>query len=821
MAGPHGGAGGDPAAVASRVPRPRMARAFSSAADEKRARRPTDILMLVCALAGLLGLSMLAPGPTDFDESVTELLSSLPGVAGWAWRAFFALISIWTVLLVVLAAARRERRILLRDYALAALLAVGAALLASLLAGTSASELLDAFITPQAPPHYLGLRIALCTAVVAAASPHLAHWLRFVGRGLLLLGGLSAVVLGVDLPIGATAGFLVGLAAAAITHLVLGSPGGRPTRAAVAEGLADLGIGVHTVVDEPLDLSGAARFLAEGDLGTRLGVKAYGRDAWDGQLLTSTWEALWRTGRAPDLSAGRLARAEHEALATLLAERSGASVLPLVAVGITVDADVLVVTRAGAGPALVPDASDDRIAETWSALDALHAAGLAHGSIGTDTVVLDDKGRVALTDLAAARLAAESRPQRIDEARLLVGWALEVGPDRALAAAQSALGPEGLQRVLPFLQPAALGSDARRGVRLASWGMRDLLKSAADLTGEETPDPERLARVSVGGLVKLVLLGMFGYWIVGMVSGVDWSQVAQAFRDADLALLAGALVLSPTVQVWLSLATLGATLVVLRYGPVLMLQYAIQFVGLVVPSSAARVALEVRFFTGWGMGAGPAMFVGVIDSVMGFAVQMVLIVIVLLTGLVGFAPPAESTSSSSTTSDSGGGHDALLVIAAVLAAAVLATALFPALRHQARVALPRFWLAVRTQLTEARGSLAVLRKPGKIGLMVLGNLGAQLTQALILGICLAAFGQHVSFAGLVLVNTGVSLFAGFMPVPGGMGVAEAGFTAGLVALGVPSDIALSTALMFRMVTFYLPPLWGVFAMKWLHRREYV
>lgn len=818
MADPHEG---DPAPAVSRAPRLRMARAYSSAADEKRARRPTDILMLVSALAGLVALALVAPGPTDFDESVTQLLSSLPGVAGWAWRAFFALISVWALLLIVLAAARRERRTLLRDYLLAVLLALGAALVASLAAGTSLSQLLEAFVTPHTPPHYLGLRIALCTAVVVTASPHLARWLRFVGRGLLLLGALSAVVLGVDLPIGVTAGFLVGLAAAALTHLVLGSPGGRPTRAAVAEGLADLGIGVHTVQDEPLDLSGAARFTAEGDLGTRLGVKAYGRDAWDGQLITSTWEALWRTVRAPDVGAGRLARAEHEALATLMAERAGAAVLPLVAVGVTVDSDVLVVTRAGAGPALVPDASEERVAETWSALGALHAAGLAHGSIEAATVVLDDSGRVALTDLSAARIAADARAQRIDEARLLVGWALEVGPDRALSTALTALGPEGLQRVLPFLQPAALGGDARRGVRHAPWGMRDLLKAAAQLTGQEAPDPERLARVSLGGLAKLALLGLFGYWIVGMVSGADWSQVAQAFRTADVALLVIALALSPVVQVWLSLATLGATTVVLRYGPVLMLQYAIQFVGLVVPSSAARVALEVRFFTGWGMGAGPAMSVGVIDSVMGFAVQIALIVIILLTGIVALTPAGDTTSSSSSASSSDGGHDALLVIAAVLAVAVLATVLFPSLRRQARVAIPRFWHAVRTQLAEARGSLAVLRKPGKIGLMVLGNLGAQLTQALILGICLAAFGQHVPFAGLILVNTGVSLFAGFMPVPGGMGVAEAGFTAGLVALGVPSDIALSTALMNRMVTFYLPPLWGAFAMKWLRRREYV
>jgi uncharacterized membrane protein YbhN (UPF0104 family) len=52
-------------------------------------------------------------------------------------------------------------------------------------------------------------------------------------------------------------------------------------------------------------------------------------------------------------------------------------------------------------------------------------------------------------------------------------------------------------------------------------------------------------------------------------------------------------------------------------------------------------------------------------------------------------------------------------------------------------------------------------------------------------------------------------------------VAEAGLTAGLQAIGVPGAVAVSTAVTFRLVTFYLPPLWGSFAMRWLRRNSYV
>jgi uncharacterized membrane protein YbhN (UPF0104 family) len=54
-----------------------------------------------------------------------------------------------------------------------------------------------------------------------------------------------------------------------------------------------------------------------------------------------------------------------------------------------------------------------------------------------------------------------------------------------------------------------------------------------------------------------------------------------------------------------------------------------------------------------------------------------------------------------------------------------------------------------------------------------------------------------------------------------MGVAEAAYTAGLVGLGVPNEVALPTAITFRLVTYYLPPIWGAGAMRWLRKRSYL
>ena len=152
---------------------------------------------------------------------------------------------------------------------------------------------------------------------------------------------------------------------------------------------------------------------------------------------------------------------------------------------------------------------------------------------------------------------------------------------------------------------------------------------------------------------------------------------------------------------------------------------------------------------------------------------------------------------------------------------VIVTLAVPKYRRALREAIPKYRAMLHSQASSAATALRVLRMPSKLGLILGGNFVSQLLQAIVLGLCLLAFGHHATLAELILVNTMASLFAGFMPVPGGMGVAEAAYTAGLVAIGVPNAAAMSTAIAFRIVTYYLPPIWGAAAMRWLRSHSYV
>ena len=72
-----------------------------------------------------------------------------------------------------------------------------------------------------------------------------------------------------------------------------------------------------------------------------------------------------------------------------------------------------------------------------------------------------------------------------------------------------------------------------------------------------------------------------------------------------------------------------------------------------------------------------------------------------------------------------------------------------------------------------------------------------------------------------MINISVSLLASFIPVPGGIGVAEFGLTLGLTSAGVTSEAAIAAVLLYRISTYYLPPAWGFPALVWLQRRRYL
>jgi uncharacterized protein (TIRG00374 family) len=236
------------------------------------------------------------------------------------------------------------------------------------------------------------------------------------------------------------------------------------------------------------------------------------------------------------------------------------------------------------------------------------------------------------------------------------------------------------------------------------------------------------------------------------------------------------------------------------------LQLAISYINLAIPASAARVAVNIRFFQRHGVPPGGAMTAGAIDGFIGFVVQAALLVLLLLFSPVSLDLDVQSAADSA---------ERLLVVAVGIAAVSIGV-VFAVAR------LRRFVMQWAKRLgSEAWSALRGLRSPRRLALLFGGSVATELLFPVALATFVLAFGYSVSLGDLLLINISVGLLAGLLPIPGGIGVVEGGLTYGLVQAGVPEEAAFAAVLLYRVATFYLPPVWGFFALRWLERNDHV
>ena len=77
----------------------------------------------------------------------------------------------------------------------------------------------------------------------------------------------------------------------------------------------------------------------------------------------------------------------------------------------------------------------------------------------------------------------------------------------------------------------------------------------------------------------------------------------------------------------------------------------------------------------------------------------------------------------------------------------------------------------------------------------------------------------VALAAIAVVYLAGATIGQAAPTPGGLGAVEAALSAGLTAAGIPGGIAVSSVLLFRLVTFWLPTIPGWFAFNSLQKNE--
>ena len=781
-------------------------RLFATPADEPRARRATDLLLLAGAAIGSAVVGAFATPPPAFARAVSRFLAAFPAFFDGVWELVIDSFALLAIVFVVAAAIRRRWSIV-RDIALAICVAVFVWLAVGRGVEGAWPDVWHGLRAYRPPPWYPSPRVAVPAAVVMTVSPHVTLPIRRLGRWLTLLALVAVTALGATRPLGAIAGLLIATIASSTIHLAFGSSGGRPGLDLVLHALNELR--VRTVTLGAADRQQAGLFLvnATSELGEPLIVKVYGRDAHDAALVSTLWRTVWFREAGSPLRFRRLEQVEHEAFLTLFAGQAGIRTDTVVTAGTTAEDDALLVLRRNGVP--LTDRTDHHGATTvlrvWDTLTRLHKAGIAHGQFD-DRHLAVHGDEIGLLDFRGATVTPTETQLRTDEVQALVATVLLVGEEAATEAARDALGRDGLAAALPFLQAPALTQVQRQQVRGAGLDLDRLRGTAGELIGAETPPLQQLRRVTLGTLVKVVLPAIAVVALVSGLAGLDFTVLGEELSDAAWWLAITGVIVTQLPRLSQAVSTLGASPVPLPLGPVYALQLAVSYINIAVPTTAARIAVNIRFFQRHGVPPGSALAAGALDGFSGFIVQIALLVCLLL------FTPASVDLRLDNAADAA--WRLLLAVAVAVAAAVLVVALVARLR--------RFIIGWARRLgTEALGALRGLHSPRRLGLLFGGNFATEVVFAVALGVFARAFGFPIGIAELLLINISVALLSGLIPVPGGIGVAEGALTLGLVRAGMPEESAFAAVLMYRLSSFYLPPVWGFFALRWLERNKHL
>ncbi|WP_329247669.1 lysylphosphatidylglycerol synthase transmembrane domain-containing protein [Streptomyces canus] len=847
-----------------------------------RVHRPSDLMRLlvgVLAVVVLLAIAAFAHGTTsgleqDINKGTGQAPDLLIKIAGLASSIAILLVP------VAFAIERLIKRDGLRiaDGVLAAVLAHGVTLATDLwVAKTAPGSIQEALTQPSPgdvhaltdPVHgYLAPVIAYMTAVGMSRRP---RW-RAVLWIVLMLDAFSMLVTGYTTPFSIILTVLIGWTVAYGTLYAVGSPNVRPTGQTLIAGLRT--VGFHPVSAAREEASETAensdrgrRYFVTLEDGPPLDVTVVDREQQAQGFFYRVWRNLTLRGFATRSSLQSLRQAlEQEALLAYAAIAAGANAPKLIATSeLGPDAVMLVYEHTG-GRTLESlaeeEITDELLRNTWRQVQALQSRRIAHRRLAGDAILVDRSGAVILTDLRGGEIAASTLLLRMDVAQLVTTLGLLAGAERAVASAVSILGPDAVADCLPMLQPIALTRSTRatlrrlareraqrereavlhasqqakqarleeaptdagpvlekpdkRAVKAEARAEKRAIDEAIEEAREEDlltqirhqvllirpqapVEPARLERVKPRTLISFIAGAIGAYFLLTQLTHIEFGPLV---ANAEWGWVAAAVLFSACSYFAAAMALLGFVPERVGFLRTVAAQVAGSFVKIVAPAAVGGVALNTRFLQRQGVRPGLAVASVGASQLFGLGCHILMLL------SFGYLTGTEKTPSLSPSRT---------VIAGLLTVAVLVLVVtsVPFLRKFVVTRVRSLFAGVVPRM------LDVLQRPQKLVTGIGGMLLLTACFVMCLDASIRAFGQEgtsLSIASVAVVFLAGNALGSAAPTPGGVGAVEATLTVGLIAVGLPKEVAAPAVLLFRLLTLWLPVLPGWLAFNQLSRK---
>ena len=446
--------------------------------------------------------------------------------------------------------------------------------------------------------------------------------------------------------------------------------------------------------------------------------------------------------------------------------------------------------------------TDELMRGIWEQVAILRSHRIAHRDLRRANVFVQSDGEPWLIDFGFSEVAVDDDILDADTAQLLASLAVTAGAERTVAAAVEAIGPDTVGAALPRLQKAALSGATQTSLKEHKGLLDDLQQEVLTQTGVENVQFAELERVNRKVIITIAALALATYFLYPQLA--DLPGIVDEVQEANWGWTPLIILFSAMTYVAASMSLAGAIPQHLPAGPLVTTSFGSSFASKLAPAGIGGMALNIRFLQKQGVDQPVAVSGIGLNTIAGLVGHITLVGVFLIWA----------------------GRDAFgsielpnpkwfLIGIGIAAGLFLIGLAIPSVRKK----MARRLLPVISNAFD--GVTTVLRRPGKVALLLGGSMLVTFSYLTTLYFSIAAFGGGLAFATVGAVFLVGSAIAQAAPTPGGLGAVEAALIAGLVAAGLDNTIAVPAVFLYRLFTFWVPILPGWLAFQWLETNEYI
>lgn len=304
---------------------------------------------------------------------------------------------------------------------------------------------------------------------------------------------------------------------------------------------------------------------------------------------------------------------------------------------------------------------------------------------------------------------------------------------------------------------------------------------------------ERRGRLNL--LLGLVALGFAVHLLLPQVGEVP--QAVRHARSGSPWWLLGAAVAAVLTRIGATISMVGSVEDPLPFWTTFEVQVGASFTSLFAPQGVGLAATNAQYLQKLGYDRTVAVTASGLNSVAGFLAHF--LSVFLAAAVVGPSILEHLATPPRWW---------LLAGAAVLAIVLGFAVWTPAGRR----------LIWGPALRAGASLLATLKRPVRTVQLIGGSLLITWANAVTLALALKAFDTTIPLLPVVAVYLAAAVVAAIAPTPGALGAIEAALIAGLTAIGIDAPVAVGGVLVYRLLTFWLPILPGMWSVHDLRRK---